>query len=112
MEEKETITQESSTSYQEFVLKNGEIVNISLSFKRLALLRKLNFELYERFNKINYGKSEDILDLVTMIYVAYWCENHKIGKEIYSEDDFIELVPFDMTEIQRVYNSLMRPKKK
>ena len=112
MDGKETATQESKTTCQEFVLENGETVNLSLSFRRLNILRKLNFELYERFNKINYGKSEDILDLVTIIYVAYWCENHKIGKEIYSEDDFIELVPFDTTEIQRVYNSLMRPKKK
>lgn len=103
----------SKTTAIEYVLKNGETVNLSLSFGRLNLLKRVNSELYDRFNKMQFGKSEDILDLVTMIYVAYWCENYKVGdKSLYSEDDFIELVEFDMVEIQRIQNGLTRPKKK
>lgn len=105
--------QVSKTTAIEYTLKNGETVKLSLSFGRLNLLKRLNFELYDRFNKMNFGKSEDIMDLVTMIYVAYWCENYQIGdKSLYSEDDFIELVEFDMIEIQRIQNGLTRPKKK
>lgn len=95
----------------EFQLNNDEKVNLTLTFGKLNVLRSVNNELYTRYNEIIYGKREDIMDMVTIIYVAYWCAN--FGNETYhKEDEFIDLVPFDMLEIQRAYNSLMRPKKK
>lgn len=103
---------EIKNTYQDFLLNNDETVKLTLTFGKLNVLKSYNNELYTRFNKINYGKGEEVLDMVTIIYVAYWCANYKVGEKIYSEDEFIELVPFDMIEIQRVYNSLMRPKKK
>lgn len=104
--------EDSKVTGQEFKLNNGEIVMLSLSFGRLNLLKKLNVELYNRFNSILYGKSEDILDLVTIIYVGYWCANFKLTDNLYKEDDFIELVDFDTLEIQRAFKSLTQPKKK
>ena len=95
----------------DFNLNDGTTINLTLTFAKLNLLRKVNNELYTRYNEIIYGKREDILDMITIVYVAYWCAN--FGKEeLKSEDEFIDLVPFDMTEIQRAYNSLMRPRKK
>ena len=106
------ITNESQISGVALKLNNEEVVKLSLSFARLNILQKLNYDLFERFSRIANGKSESLLDLVTLIYVAYWCANYDGINKIYSEDDFIELVPFDMGEIQRVYMMLMRPKKK
>jgi len=97
---------------QEYVLNNGETVTLMLSFGRLNILKKLNIELYNRFNAILYGKSEDILDLVTIIYVGYWCANYNGVDQILKEDDFIELVDFDTLEIQRTFKALTQPKKK
>lgn len=97
---------------QEYILSNGESVYLSLSFGRLNLLKKLNLELYNRFNEILYGKSNDILDLVTIIYVGYWCANFKLTDNLYKEEDFIELVEFDTLEIQRTFKELTQPKKK
>lgn len=98
-------------TFIDFQLDNDEIVKLTLTFGKLNLLKSVNNELYTRYMEIIYGKREDLLDMVTIIYVAYWCAN--FGKEgLRKEDDFIELVPFDMPEIQRAYNSLMRPKKK
>ena len=98
-------------TFIEFELNNDEKVDLTLTFGKLNVLKSVNNELYTRYNEIVYGKSEDLLDMVTIIYVAYWCAN--FGKDkLYKEDDFINLVPFDMPEIQRAYNSLMRPKKK
>lgn len=95
----------------DFQLNDGRVVKLTLTFGKLNLLKSVNNELYTRYNEIIYGKREDLLDMVTIIYVAYWCAN--FGQEgLLKEDDFIELVPFDMPEIQRAYNSLMRPKKK
>lgn len=103
---------ESKNTYQEFTLENGEVVKLTLTFGKLNLLKKLNIELYERYNSIFYGKSEDILDMVTLIYVAYWCANFLGNNELYKEEDFIELVPFNFLEIKRTYTALTQPKKK
>lgn len=99
-------------NYQEFTLTNGEVVNLSLSFGKLNILKKLNFGLYERFNRVLYGKSEDILDLVTMVYVAYWCANYNGTTELYKEEDFFDLVEFNALELKRVFTALTQPKKK
>lgn len=99
-------------TYVEFVLENDEKVNLTLTFSKLNILKSVNNELYQRYSKLLMtGNSNDILDLVTMIYVAYWCAN--FGSEnLYSEQEFINLMPFDMAELERVNNALMRPKKK
>ena len=108
-------------TYEKFqlqrVLDDGTIeyeeVDLTLTFGKLNVLRSRNNELYTRYCKMLSGKSEDILDMVTLIYVAYWCAHLTLPKDkLYTEDEFIELVPFDMPEIKRVYNSLMQPKKK
>lgn len=99
-------------TYVEMTLENDEIVKLTITFAKLNILKSVNHELYQRYSRlIMQGNSEDILDMATMVYVAYWCAN--FGKEgMLKEDEFIELVPFDMVELQRVNNALMRPKKK
>ena len=78
----------------------------------MNLLKKVNSNLYERFNRLLFGKSEDILDLVTVVYVGYWCANYSITDKLYTEDEFIELVPFDSNELTKVFAELTQPKKK
>ena len=56
--------------------------------------------------------SDDILDLVTMVYVAYWCANYSITDKLYTEEDFYDLVDFDAGELSRVFTALTQPKKK
>ncbi len=98
-------------SFIEFELNNEETVNLTLTFRKLNILKSVNNELYQKFNKIFYGRSEDVMDMITLIYVAYWCANFE-KDDIYKEQDFIELVPFDMVEIERAFNGLTKPKKK
>lgn len=106
------------TDFQlERVLDDGtieyETVKLTLTFSKLNVLRSRNNELYTRFNKLLFGKSEDMMDLVAVVYVAYWCANLTLSKDkIYTEEEFIELVPFDMNELKRVFNLLTQPKKK
>ena len=99
-------------TYTEFILENGQKVNLTLSFGRLNVLKSVNKELYDRFNSVLYGKSEDMLDTIAMLYVAYWCANYELGKEILSEQAFFDLVPFDMMTIKNVFDTLTQPKKK
>lgn len=104
---------EIKNTYQKFTLTSGEEVDLTLTFGKLNVLRSRNNELYTRYCQLLFGKSEDILDMVTLIYVAYWCANLTLSKDkLYSEDEFIELVPFDLPEIKRVFTSLTQPKKK
>lgn len=98
-------------SYIDFLLSNGKTVKLTLTFGKLNVLKSVDNAKYQQFNKIMAGKSEEILDLVTVIYVAYWCAN--FGQDnLLKEKDFIELVPFDMLEIERTFNALTKPKKK
>lgn len=104
---------ENKNTYQEILLENGETVKLTLTFARLNLLKSVNNELYTHFNGIMYGKSEDMFDVATVIYIAYWCANYKVGNNtLYGKDEFIELVPFDMIELERLFNALTKPKKK
>lgn len=95
----------------DFTLNTEEVVKLTLTFGKLNLLKSVNNELYTRYNEISHGKREDILDMVTIIYVAYWCANFG-NEEMHTEKEFIELVPFDIPEIQRKYKELLEPKKK
>lgn len=98
-------------TFRDFELNNGEIVKLTLTFGRLALLKSVDNSLYNRYNKITNGKSDDILDVVTIVYVAYWCANYG-NEQFYTEKEFTDLVPFDFHEIKRVYRDLTQPKKK
>lgn len=98
-------------TFIDFLLNDGKTVKLTLTFGKLNVLKSVDNAKYQQFNKIMSGKSDEILDLVTVIYVAYWCAN--FGKEnMLNEKDFIELVPFDMLEIERTFNALTKPKKK
>lgn len=99
-------------SYIPFELTDGTKVNLTLTFRKLNLMKSVNPSLYERFNRIVSGKTEEILDLVTAIYAAYWCANYGGDKKIMSEADFVDLTPFDILKISAVFKELTQPKKK
>lgn len=98
-------------SYLNFTLINGEKVKVTLTFGKLNLLKSVNNSLYQRFCKILNGSSKEILDLATVIYVAYWCANYG-NEDLMTEDDFLNSTPFDISEIKRVFLALTQPKKK
>ena len=99
-------------TYTDFTLENGDTVKLTLSFGRLNVLKSVNKELYARFNNVLYGKSEDMLDTIAMLYVAYWCANYNGIDKILEEQEFFDLVPFDMVTIKDVFDTLTKPKKK
>ena len=103
---------EIKNTYQEFELENGETVKLTLTFGKLNLLKSVNKDLYKKFNDVLYGKSEDMLDTIAMLYVAYWCANYNGTDELLSEQKFFDLVPFDMSKIKDVFDNLTKPKKK
>ena len=95
----------------DFKLEDGNIVKLTLTFGKLNVLKSVNNALYQKFNKILSGKSEEFLDLVDVIYVAYWCANFG-NEKLISQKDFIELVPFDIPTIKEAFDILTHVKKK
>lgn len=95
------------------VLENDKEVELTLSFKKLAFLKKVRNDLYQKYNSIMTAqkKETDMLDMPFLLYIAYWCANYSINNEIYSEDEFIELIPFDFKVIKRILNQLTTSKK-
>lgn len=94
-------------------LLNGKEVDLSLNFNKLALLKKVKNGLYQRYNSVmmNQKKDMDIFDMPFVLYIAYWCANFEVGKEIYEVDEFISLVPFDFGLIKGLFQKLTTPKK-
>ena len=103
-------TKEKNTTI-EFTLNDGQVVKLTLTFGKLNVLKSVDNILYTKSNRVINGKSDEILDLVTIIYVGYWCAN--FGQDdLLKESDFVDLVPFDLLEIKRVFTELSQPKKK
>ena len=97
-------------TYQELKLTNDEVVKLTLNFGKLMKIKSSNKELYTRLMNILNGGFDDIIDsCLTVIYVAYLCAN---DKDVLSEGDFIELVPFDLEAINVIASELITPKKK
>lgn len=103
---------EIKNTYQDFELENGDTIKLTLTFGKLNILKSVNKDLYNRFNNVLYGKSEDMLDLIAMLYVAYWCANYSPTNKLYEEQEFYDLVPFDVVKIKDVFDALTQPKKK
>ena len=98
-------------TYQELELNKGEVVKLTLNFARLLKIKNDREVLYNRLMRILQASDIDVIsDSLTVIYVAYLCANLDI--EVLSEDDFIELVPFDLEKINVIAGKLIMGNKK
>lgn len=99
-------------TYQEFELENGETVKLTLNFARLLKIKNEQPKLYERFMKVLQNRDFDIVfDSLTVLYTGYVCANMDNGSAL-SEDEFMELVPFDLEVINVAAGQLIQSKKK
>ncbi len=92
-------------------LMDGNTVTLTLNFKRLLWLRGNGYEKQvNKAMKLFSTKQEDIdiLDFPLLIWAAYLCANLEPA---YTEDEFIGLLPWDLTELGEVIASLNAKKK-
>lgn len=97
----------------DFTLNNGEIVKLSLNFKTLLKIKSNYSEEYEAFNKVVTGSRKDDADffeVLSVIYVAYLCANLD-NKDRYTKEEFLNLVPLNITLINNTQNKLLGIKK-
>ena len=99
-------------TYQELELENGEIVKLTLNFARLLKVKNDQPKIYDRFMKVLQNKDFDIVfDSLTVLYTGYLCANMN-NESMLSEDEFMELVPFDLEVINVVAGKLIQSSKK
>ena len=99
-------------TYQELELEDGLVVKLTLNFARLLVIKNDQPKLYDRFMKVLQNKSFDIVfDSLTVLYTAYLCANMNEESKL-SEEDFINMVPFDLEVINVTAGKLIQNKKK
>ena len=96
-------------TYQELELINGEKVKLTLSFGRLLQIKNSKPKLYEDLMRILQYKDFDIVfDSLKVLYVGYLCSQVGVDKGIYTEEEFMELVPFDLEKINILAGKLVQ----
>lgn len=97
----------------DFTLNNRETVKLSLNFKGLLKIKSNYSEEYEDFNKVVTGSRRgdaDFFEVLSVIYVAYLCANLD-NKDRYTKEEFLNLVPLNITLINNTQNKLLGIKK-
>lgn len=96
-------------TYQELELVNGEIIKLTLNFGRLLQIKNSKPKLYEDLMRILQYKDFDIVfDSLKVLYVGYLCSQVGSDKETYTEEEFMELVPFDLEKINILAGKLVQ----
>lgn len=94
---------------EKIVLINGEVVELTLNFKKLLYLRANGYEkeVNIAMKSIN-GKDLDMLDMPFVFYAAYLCAT---SEPTLTQDEFIGLLPWDIAECVTIFNNLNSKKK-
>lgn len=91
-------------------LENGEIVQLTLNFGKLLNVRAKRKDIYKRYNKVMMDGPEDVFDNVIILYTAYLCGADDIDN-CKSEEEFTNLLPPYMQQVNNYVMDLTRPKK-
>ena len=100
---------EINSKIEKLEMLDGNIVELTLNFKKLLWLRANGYEAEVKaaMDAIN-GKELDFLEMPYLFYAAYLCA---VNEPAYTQDEFIGALPFDMEEITVTFNNLISKKK-
>lgn len=93
---------------QQIELVNGEVVQLTMNFAKILKIKQDNPNLYNELQEILKGNIDPVLSPIKVLYVSYLCANDTIK---YSEEQFIELVPFDLQMINEISARLIQATK-
>lgn len=95
------------------VMENGKEVELTLSFGLLYQMRERDKDTYERYNGIVMNGAKEMLDYVDGLHAAYVCGCIEKGTEPeMNRNEFMDNLPYEMTEVVEVYSELFSPGKK
>lgn len=98
-------------TYETLVLEDENEVKLTLNLKKILSLKSFNREVYEKLNRIIINGTNDIFDLIYVIYSAYLCALEDEVKPM-TYDDFFEVVPQNLNKLILLVDRLISPKKK
>lgn len=99
-------------TYQELELIDGQIVKMTLNFARLLKIKNDQPNIYDKFMDVLQKKDFDVIsDSLAVLYAGYLCANID-NESVLSENEFVELIPFDLELINVKAGQLVQGKKK
>lgn len=98
-----------------FELKNGETVQLEISWSIIERLRVSRDECYADFTRVITKGSEDIMDHMRVLYAAYrggYLSQHGSTNGAMPYMEFLGLVPDDIRGVSETVAALLDPKSK
>lgn len=94
-------------------LTDGTEISTSLKWSLLYKLEQTNPQAFEKYRQAvsKMERTPNEIAAVEIIYTGYLCANLGIN-DVYSFDEFLDLLPDDHVEIINEYVALYRGKKK
>lgn len=90
-------------------LTNGENVELEITFRKLAELRKQNIKTYKEYNRVIMEGAKEIFDYAAVVYAAYCCNKKE---EAVGYEEFLEVIPMDVNVLIAAFNSIVTKEKK
>jgi hypothetical protein len=85
---------------------------MTLNFARLLKIKNDQPNIYDKFMDVLQKKDFDVIsDSLAVLYAGYLCANID-NESVLSEDEFVELIPFDLELINVKAGQLVQGKKK
>lgn len=100
------------TTVEKIQLKDGKEVELMVNFAALYKLRTINKSLYDKYNKVLMKGSEDVLELLPVVYAGYVCANIDNAASCMSEKEFTDLIPFEPVNVMHICRGLLGNAKK
>jgi hypothetical protein len=103
---------EITSKYETLKLRNDDEVKLTLNFARMLWLRSNGYdkEVNMAMRVIN-GENVDFLEVPIYLYAAYLCALKSDETPAYTQEEFLELCPWDMEIIAHVFARLTTEKK-
>ena len=96
------------STYQELELIDGTKVKLTLNFARLLILKNKDPKFYDDLMRILQYKDFDVIfDTIRVLYAGYLCAKGE-NDEVLTEEQFMELVPFNLENNDRLAGKLIR----
>ena len=92
---------------QEIKLLNGEVVQLTMNFAKILKMKQDNPTLYNELQDILKGNMDPIFSPVKVLYCGYLCTNDAK----YTEEQFMELLPFDLQLVNEMSAKLIQASK-
>lgn len=100
-----------SSKIKKLEMNNGTVVELTLNFSKLLMVRNKRKEVYKRYNEVVMEGVKDSFDAADVLYAAYLCglDDPETGM---SREAFLEQLPPYPAYINQIMFDLMQPKKK